>query len=286
MGVGNFFECSRKLCSSRLYGVELDGITGRIAQQPPIPRRISRSRALKPRTDGTSLTSPSATPFGNYKVNDRLLITSFGFSIHNYFFAKAIDQVRPGGVIAFVTSRYTLDQQSLEVRKHRPARGAAGRDSPAEQRFPRQCRNGCRPDIIFLQKRDHPIDIEPDWASRPERGWFFHQQLLCRSSGDDSGHSEQGKHAVWPSDFTVLPVEGASLADQLHEAIQHIHGNYQEAALPDPVKTKHDESIPADPNVRNFSYAVVDGQVYYREKQPNGQAKPEPDCPGARERHG
>ena len=182
--------------------------------------------------------------------------------------SKAIDQVRPGGVIAFVTSRYTLDQQSPEVRKYIAQRAELlGAIRLPNNAFRANAGTDVVSDIIFLQKRDHPIDIEPDWVhlGQNEDGFSINsyfvdhpEMILGIQSRENTQYGRQ--------DFTVLPVEGASLADQLHEAIQHIHGNYQEAALPDLGENEAiDESIPADPNVRNFSYAVVDGQVYYRE---------------------
>ena len=268
MGVGNFFGMlPEAMQSSRLYGVELDGITGRIAQQLYPKANITVAGfETTDRRDFFDIAIGNV-PFGNYKVNDRAY-NKLGFSIHNYFFAKAIDQVRPGGVIAFVTSRYTLDQQSPEVRKYIAQRAELlGAIRLPNNAFRANAGTDVVSDIIFLQKRDHPIDIEPDWVhlGQNEDGFSINsyfvdhpEMILGIQSRENTQYGRQ--------DFTVLPVEGASLADQLHEAIQHIHGNYQEAALPDLGENEAiDESIPADPNVRNFSYAVVDGQVYYRE---------------------
>ena len=268
MGVGNFFGMlPEEMSASRLYGVELDSITGRIAQQLYPKANITVAGfETTDRRDFFDLAIGNV-PFGNYKVNDRAY-NKLGFSIHNYFFAKAIDQVRPGGVIAFVTSRYTLDQQSPEVRKYIAQRAELlGAIRLPNNAFRANAGTDVVSDIIFLQKRDHPIDIEPDWVHLGQNADGFSinsyfidhpEMILGVQSRENTQYGRQ--------DFTVLPMEGASLADQLHEAIQHIHGTYQEAALPDLGENEAiDESIPADPDVRNFSYAIVDGQVYYRE---------------------
>ncbi len=268
MGVGNFFGMlPEEMSASRLYGVELDSITGRIAQQLYPKANITVAGfETTDRRDFFDLAIGNV-PFGNYKVNDRAY-NKLGFTIHNYFFAKAIDQVRPGGVIAFVTSRYTLDQQSPEVRKYIAQRAELlGAIRLPNNAFRANAGTDVVSDIIFLQKRDHPIDIEPDWVhlDQNEDGFSINSYFVDHPEmilGIQSSESTQYGH----QDFTVLPMEGASLADQLHEAIQHIHGTYQEAALPDLGENEAiDEFIPADPDVRNFSYAVVDGQVYYRE---------------------
>ena len=267
-GVGNFFGMlPDSMADSRLYGVELDSITGRIARQLYPKANITVAGfETTDRRDFFDLAIGNV-PFGNYQVNDRAY-SKLGFSIHNYFFAKAIDQVRPGGVIAFVTSRYTMDQQSLEVRKYIAQRAELlGAIRLPNNAFRANAGTEVVSDIIFLQKRDRAIEIEPDWVHVDEdadgltmNSYFVqHPEMVLGTLSREN--TQYGRES-----FTVLPKEGVSLADQLHEAIGHIHGTYQEAALPDLGDEEAiDESIPADPNVRNFSYTVIDGTVYYRE---------------------
>lgn len=267
-GVGNFFGMlPDSMADSRLYGVELDSITGRIARQLYPKANITVAGfETTDRRDFFDLAIGNV-PFGNYQVNDRAY-NKLGFSIHNYFFAKAIDQVRPGGVIAFVTSRYTMDQQSPEVRKYIAQRAELlGAIRLPNNAFRANAGTEVVSDIIFLQKRDRAIEIEPDWVHVDEdadgltmNSYFVqHPEMVLGTLSREN--TQYGRES-----FTVLPKEGVSLADQLHEAIGHIHGTYQEAALPDLGDEEAiDESIPADPNVRNFSYTVIDGTVYYRE---------------------
>ena len=267
-GIGNFFGMlPDSMAGSRLYGVELDSITGRIARQLYPKANITVAGfETTDRRDFFDLAIGNV-PFGNYQVNDRAL-GKLGFSIHNYFFAKAIDQVRPGGVIAFVTSRYTMDQQSPEVRKYIAQRAELlGALRLPNNAFRANAGTEVVSDIIFLQKRDRAIEIELDWVHVGENAdgltmnsYFVQhpEMVLGTLSRENTQYSRES--------FTVLPKEGVSLADQLHEAIGHIHGIYQEAALPDlGDKEAIDESIPAEPDVRNFSYSVIDGTVYYRE---------------------
>ena len=268
MGVGNFFGMlPDSMAGSRLYGVELDSITGRIAQQLYPKANITVAGfETTDRRDFFDLAIGNV-PFGNYQVNDRAL-GKLGFSIHNYFFAKAIDQVRPGGVIAFVTSRYTMDQQSPEVRKYIAQRAELlGALRLPNNAFRANAGTEVVSDIIFLQKRDRAIEIEPDWVHVGENAdgltmnsyFVQHPEMVLGTLSREN--TQYGRES-----FTVLPKEGVSLADQLHEAIGHIHGIYQEAALPDLGDEEAiDESIPAEPDVRNFSYSVIDGTVYYRE---------------------
>ena len=260
MGVGNFFGMLPEgMQASRLYGVELDSITGRIAQQLYPKANITVAGfETTDRRDFFDLAIGNV-PFGNYQVNDRAY-NKLGFSIHNYFFAKAIDQVRPGGVIAFVTSRYTMDQQSPEVRKYIAQRAELlGAIRLPNNAFRANAGTEVVSDIIFLQKRDRAIEIEPDWVHVGEdadgltmNSYFVqHPEMILGTLAKEN--TQYGRES-----FTVLPKEGVSLADQLHEAIGHIHGTYQEAALPDLGDNEAiDESIPADPDVRNFSYVEV-----------------------------
>lgn len=267
-GIGNFFGMlPDSMAGSRLYGVELDSITGRIARQLYPKANITVAGfETTDRRDFFDLAIGNV-PFGNYQINDRVL-GKLGFSIHNYFFAKAIDQVRPGGVIAFVTSRYTMDQQSPEVRKYIAQRAELlGALRLPNNAFRANAGTEVVSDIIFLQKRDRAIEIEPDWVHVGENAdgltmnsyFVQHPEMVLGTLSREN--TQYGRES-----FTVLLKEGVSLADQLHEAIGHIHGIYQEAALPDLGDEEAiDESIPAEPDVRNFSYSVIDGTVYYRE---------------------
>ena len=268
MGVGNFFGLlPEEMQGSKLYGVELDSITGRIAKQlyPNADITVAGFETTN-RRDFFDL-AVGNVPFGQYQVNDRAY-NKLGFSIHDYFFAKTLDQVRPGGVVAFVTSRYTMDKQSPEVRKYIAERAELlGAIRLPNNAFRANAGTDVVSDIIFLQKRDHPISIEPDWVhlDRNKDGYAINsyftehpEMVLGRETSESTQYGRQ--------DFTVVPIEGADLAEQLHEAVQHIGGKYQEAELPDLGDDEEvKETIPADPNVKNFSFTVVEGEVYYRE---------------------
>lgn len=268
MGVGNFFGMlPESMESSRLYGVELDSITGRIAKQlyPKADITVAGFETTD-RRDFFDLAIGNV-PFGQYQVNDRAY-NKLGFSIHDYFFAKTLDQVRPGGVIAFVTSRYTMDKQSPEVRKYIAQRAELlGAIRLPNNAFKANAGTEVVSDIIFLQKRDRPIDIEPDWVhlGENEDGFSINQyfidnpeMVLGRQTSESTQYGRQ--------DFTVEPYEDLDLATQLRYAIQNIGGKYEAAELPDLGENDAiQDTIPADPNVKNYSYAVVDGEVYYRE---------------------
>ena len=268
MGVGNFFGMlPESMKSSRLYGVELDSITGRIAKQlyPKADITVAGFETTD-RRDFFDLAIGNV-PFGQYQVNDRAY-NKLGFSIHNYFFAKALDQVRPGGVVAFVTSRYTMDKQSPEVRKYIAQRAELlGAIRLPNNAFKANAGTEVVSDIIFLQKRDRPIDIEPEWVHLGENadGFAINQyfidhpeMVLGRQTSESTQYGRQ--------DFTVEPYEDLDLATQLRYAIQNIGGKYEAAELPDLGENDAiQDTIPADPNVKNYSYAVVDGEVYYRE---------------------
>ena len=268
MGVGNFFGClPEKMQNSRLYGVELDSITGRIAKQ--LYPRADITVAGFETTDRRDFYDVAIgnVPFGQYQVNDRAY-NKLGFSIHDYFFAKALDQIRPGGIIAFVTSRYTMDKQSPEVRKYIAQRAELlGAIRLPNNAFKANAGTGVVSDIIFLQRRDRPMEIEPDWVhlEQNEDGFAINsyfiehpEMILGKPTSESTQYARQ--------DFTVAPIEGRELADQLHEAVQSIRGAYQAAELPNLGEDEAlTDSIPADPNVRNYSYTVVDGEVYYRQ---------------------
>ena len=270
MGVGNFFGMlPDSMADSRLYGVELDSITGRIAKKlyPQADITVAGFETTD-RRDFYDL-AVGNVPFGNYKANDKAY-NKLGFSIHNYFFAKAIDQVRPGGVVAFVTSRYTMDSKDSTARKHMAERAdLLGAIRLPNNAFRANAGTDVVSDIIFLQKRDRPIDHEPDWVQldKTEDGFAINQYFVDHPEmvlGQLTAESTQ----YGREELTVAPIEGANLADQLAEAVQHIKGQYAEVEVktPDIADAENEKHIlPADPDVKNFSYTVVDGEVFYRE---------------------
>ena len=270
MGVGNFFGMlPDTMQDSRLYGVELDSITGRIAKKlyPQADITVAGFETTD-RRDFYDL-AVGNVPFGNYKVADKAY-NKFGFSIHNYFFAKAIDQVRPGGVVAFVTSRYTMDSKDSTARKHMAERAdLLGAIRLPNNAFRANAGTDVVSDIIFLQKRDRPIDHEPDWVQlgKTEDGFAINQYFADHPEmvlGVLSTESTQ----YGREELTVAPLEGISLADQLAEAVQHIEGQYTAAEVDTPDIAEEEaarRTLPADPEVKNFSYTVVDGEVFYRE---------------------
>ena len=268
MGVGNFFGClPEQMQDSKLYGVELDSITGRIAKQLYPQANITVAGfETTDRRDFYDLAIGNV-PFGQYQVNDRAY-NKLGFSIHNYFFAKALNQVRPGGVIAFVTSRYTMDSKDDRARKYIAERAELlGAIRLPNNAFKANAGTDVVSDILFLQKREQPSIAEPEWTQLGENAdgfsinnYFIHhpEMILGRQSAESTQYGKQ--------DFTVEPIEGADLSAQLHEAVQHIGGIYQAAELPDlGEEDQIQDTIPADPDVKNYSYTLVAGEVYYRE---------------------
>ena len=267
MGVGNFFGMlPEEMRNSRLYGVELDSISGRIAKQlyPKADITVAGFETTD-RRDFYDLAIGNV-PFGQYQVRDKAY-DKLNFSIHNYFFAKALDQVRPGGVVAFVTSRYTMDAKDSTVRRYLAQRAELlGAIRLPNDAFKKNAGAEVVSDIIFLQKRDRPLDIAPEWTQTGQtqdgfainRYFLDHPEMvLGRQEPESTAHG---------MDYTVNPIEGLELADQLHDAVKYIRGTYQEAELPDLGEGEAiDTSIPADPNVKNYSYTVVDGTVYFRE---------------------
>ena len=302
MGVGNFFGMlPEKMRNSRLYGVELDPVSGRIAKQlyPKADITVGGFETTD-RRDFFDLAIGNV-PFGQYQVNDKAY-NKLNFSIHNYFFAKALDQVRPGGVVAFVTSRYTMDAKDSTVRRYLAQRAELlGVIRLPNDAFKKNAGAEVVSDIIFLQKRDRPLDIAPEWTQTgiirvPAKSQDFVGEggATEQASFSPQGGNEQAQSATTQDgfainryfidhpemvlgrqepvstahgmDYTVNPIEGLELADQLHDAVKYIRGTYQEAELPELGEGEAiDTSIPADPNVKNYSYAIVDGQVYYRE---------------------
>ena len=270
MGVGNFFGMlPTSMADSRLYGVELDSITGRIAKKlyPQADITVAGFESTD-RRDFYDL-AVGNVPFGNYKVNDKAY-NKLGFSIHNYFFAKAIDQVRPGGIVAFVTSRYTMDSKDSTARKHMAERAdLLGAIRLPNNAFRANAGTDVVSDIIFLQKRDRPIDHEPDWVQlgKTEDGFTINQYFVDHPEmvlGElTTENTQYGRE-----ELTVAPLEGTSLTDQLAEAVQHIEGQYTAAEVDAPDIAEEEatrRTLPADPEVKNFSYTVVDGEVFYRE---------------------
>ena len=267
-GVGNFFGMlPESMAGSKLYGVELDSISGRIAQQlyPKADITVAGFETTD-RRDFYDLAIGNV-PFGQYQVRDKAY-DKLNFNIHNYFFAKALDQVRPGGVVAFVTSRYTMDAKDSTVRRYLAQRAELlGAIRLPNNAFKANAGTEVVSDIIFLQKRDRPLDISPEWTQtgQTEDGFTINryfldhpEMVLGRPAAENTQYGKQ--------DYTVVPIEGLELADQLHDAVKYIRGTYQEAELPELGEGEAiDTSIPADPNVKNYSYTVVDGDVYFRE---------------------
>ncbi|MBR0092092.1 MAG: DEAD/DEAH box helicase family protein, partial [Lachnospiraceae bacterium] len=268
-GVGNFLGLlPEEMQESRMYGVELDSVSGRIARQlyPQSDITVGGFETTD-RRDFYDLAIGNV-PFGNYKVNDKPY-NKLNFNIHNYFFAKALDQVRPGGVVAFVTSRYTMDSVSPEVRKYLAQRAdLLGAIRLPNNAFKANAGTEVVSDIIFLQKRDRVMDIEPDWVhlGETEQGHkinsYFteHPEMVLGEETEES--TQYGRQ-----DYTVRAIEGADLSAQLKEAVSRIQGHI-EAAQIDEDELENDVSadfLPADPEVKNYSYCVVDDTVYYRE---------------------
>ena len=267
MGVGNFFGLlPESMQKSRLYGVELDSISGRIAKKLyPNAEITVAGFETTDRRDFYDL-AVGNVPFGDYKVNDKPY-NKLGFSIHNYFFAKALDQVRPGGVVAFVTSRYTMDAKSPEVRKYLAQRAELlGAIRLPNNAFRANAGTDVVSDILFLQKREHPIDLDADWIhlGRNEDGQTLNnyfvehpEMVLGQLSTENTQYGRE--------ECTVLPIAGADLGEQLKEAVSHIHGRYKAQERENPELEDSAAVLPADPEVKNFSYTVVDGEVYFRE---------------------
>ena len=267
-GIGNFFgllpEC---MAGSKLYGIELDSITGRIAKQLYQNANITiqgyEETALP---DSFFDVAIGNVPFGDYGVTDKRYDKNH-FLIHDYFIAKTLDKVRPGGIIAFVTSSGTMDKKNPSVRKYIAQRAdLLGAVRLPNNAFLANAGTGVVADILFLQKRDRPIEIEPDWVHLGKTdGKFIINQYFVNNPGMILGelseeNTQYGKQAV-----TVKPIAGAELPEQLSDAIANIHAKITEPEQFEEAEENIGESIPADPNVRNFSFTVVDGDIYYRE---------------------
>ncbi len=269
MGVGNFFGMlPDSMADSRCIGVELDSITGRIAKMLYPQADITVAALRLPTAVISTIWRWATCPLVSTRSTIRRT-TSWDLAIHNYFFAKAIDQVRPGGIVAFVTSRYTMDSKDSTARKHMAERAdLLGAIRLPNNAFKANAGTEVVSDIIFLQKRDRPADIEPAWVQlgKTEDGFAINQYFVDHPEmvlGKLELESTQYGH-----DLTVVPLEGTSLAAQLAEAVQHIEGQYTtaEIAAPDVADAEAQrKTLPADPAVKNFSYTVVDGDIYYRE---------------------
>ena len=266
-GVGNFFGMlPESMSQSRLYGVELDSITGRIARQLYPDAQIEITGFEKTNRKDFFDVAVGNVPFGNYKVADRAF-DKYGFLIHDYFLAKTLEQVRPGGVIAFITSKGTMDKASPDVRRYIAQRAELlGAIRLPNNAFKANAGTEVTSDILFLQKREHPIDIAPDWIHLgqtadgvPVNSYFVDHpdMVLGKMQWDKSMYGNE-------KETTCEPIPGADLAQQLHAAVRNIDGEYKRIEISE-MDINEGRTIPADPDVRNFSYALVNGQVYYRE---------------------
>ena len=266
-GVGNFFGMlPESMSQSRLYGVELDSITGRMARQLYPDARIEITGFEKTNRKDFVDVAVGNVPFGNYKVADRAF-DKYGFLIHDYFLAKTLEQVRPGGVIAFITSKGTMDKASPDVRRYIAQRAELlGAIRLPNNAFKANAGTEVTSDILFLQKRERPIDIEPDWIHLgqtadgiPVNSYFVDHpdMVLGRMQWDKSMYGNE-------KETTCEPIPSADLAQQLHAAVRNIDGEYKRIEISE-IDMNSERTIPADPDVRNFSYALVNGQVYYRE---------------------
>ena len=264
MGVGNFFGLlPESMANSRLYGVELDSITGRIAKQLYPKADITVAGFETANRPGFFDLAVGNVPFGQYQVHDPEY-DRLGFSIHNYFAAKMLDQVRPGGIVAFVTSRYTLDAKDESVRRYLAERSELlGAIRLPNNAFRANAGTDVVSDIIFLQRREAPVTELPEWVhvGENEDGFAINNYFLQHPEmvlGTPTAESTQ----YGRQDYTVAPIEGADLSELLHKAIQNIHGEYAEREIEE---AERSDILPADPDMRNYSFALVDGEVYFRE---------------------
>ena len=265
-GTGNFLGLlPADMAGSKTYGVELDSISGRIAQQLYQNASISVNGFEKVQMpDSFFDVAVGNVPFGDFKVIDKRY-DKHHWLIHDYFFGKALDKVRPGGVIAFVTSKGTMDKENSAVRKYLAQRAdLIGAIRLPDNTFKQNAGTKVTSDILFLQKRDHITDLEPDWLhlDTDENGirmnsyFVQHPEMVL---GDMVMESTR-----FGPDSACKAREGADLSELLAEAVQFLQAEIKPYELEE-LDEEEDRSIPADPNVRNFSYTVVDGQVYYRE---------------------
>lgn len=265
-GTGNFFGMlPESMHGSNLYGVELDSITGRIAKQLYPSANISITGFEKTELpDSFFDLAIGNVPFGNYKLSEKRY-DSQNFLIHDHFFAKALDKVRPGGIVAFVTSKGTMDKKNPEVRRYLAQRAELlGAIRLPNNAFSKNAGTEVTSDIIFLQKRDRPIDVERDWIHLG----FDDNNITLNSYFAEHPDMILGNMEMVSGQFgeesACVPIDGADLSEQLKSAVRNIEGEISEADLPD-IKISEQISIPADPNVKNHTYTLVDGDVYFRE---------------------
>ena len=266
-GAGNFLGMiPERMSSSKRYGIELDEISGRIAQQLYQTASVTISGYEKTDLpDSFFDVAIGNIPFGNFKVADRRY-NKHNFLIHDYFFSKTLDKVRPGGIVAFVTSKGTMDKENPAVRKYIAQRA----DLLGAIRLPNNTFKGAAgtevtSDILFLQKRDSLIDIEPDWVHlgvsesgiKMNRYFIDHPEMILGEMQEVSG--------PYGPETACIAFEGQELSDLLTSAIGNIGGSIQEYERESGDELEENHAIPADPTVRNFSYTIVDGEVYYRE---------------------
>lgn len=265
-GIGNFYGClPEEMQESRLYGAELDGITGRIAKQlyPHADIQITGFENTNYPNDFFDV-AVGNVPFGQYKVSDRQY-DKHNFLIHDYFFAKTLDKVRPGGIVAFVTSKGTMDKKNPEVRKYLAQRaellGAVRLPNTA---FKENAGTEVTSDILFLKKRDRVMDIEPDWVHLTEKDGIVMNQYFADHPEMILGKMEMvsGAHGM---ESACLPDTSLPLSAQLNHALSHVEGSIEQADFNEIDDELARENIPADPDVKNYSYTVVDDKVYYRE---------------------
>ena len=265
-GIGNFYGClPEEMAGSRLYGAELDGITGRIAKQlyPHADIQITGFENTSYPNDFFDV-AVGNVPFGQYKVSDRQY-DKHNFLIHDYFFAKTLDKVRPGGIVAFVTSKGTMDKKNPEVRKYLAQRaellGAVRLPNTA---FKENAGTEVTSDILFLKKRDRVLDIEPDWVHLTEKDGIVMNQYFADHPEMVLGKMEMvsGAHGM---ESACLPDDSLPLSAQLNHALSYVEGSIEQADFNEIEDELARENIPADPDVKNYSYTVVDDKVYYRE---------------------
>ena len=265
-GIGNFIGMlPDTMQDSKIYGVELDRISAGIAQQLYQKTTIAAQGFEETNLPDSFFDGVVGNvPFGDFKVSDKRY-DKYKFLIHDYFFAKSLDKLRPGGVMALVTSKGTMDKETLAVRKYIAQRAELlGAIRLPNNTFKGNAGTEVVSDILILQKRDRLIDIEPDWVhlDTDENGikmnsyFVQHPEMILGEMKMVSGR--------FGMEATCVPYENADLAAQLDEAVANIHGEITEYEAEEELE-EEDNSIPADPTVRNFSYTVVDGKIYYRE---------------------
>lgn len=264
-GIGSFFGMlPDNMQNSNLYGIELDSLTGRIAKQLYPNAHISINGFEKTELpDSFFDLAIGNVPFGNYKLNEKKY-DNLNFLIHDHFFAKSLDKVRPGGVVAFITSKGTMDKQSPDIRRYLAQRAELLGAIRLPNNTFKNAGAEVTSDIIFLQKRDRPIDLDRDWnhIDTDENGitlnsyFTEHPEMIL-------GKMEM-KSGSFGMESTCTPFPDTDLSEQLKVAIQNIEGSISERDLSD-MEISADTSIPADPTVKNFSYTLVDGEIYYRE---------------------